>query len=325
MSVFSCTHQCKQLKEKHRWPLRDCEGVFPIHCRATVISKFFKTSRFGHEMAASKTCQSGRQTVQWKFSFLGSEWRQGKPPEQHRKEQHLSAVSFTALNVHFVQNTTAMQEGRVFKEASHLRHSKSVLPSKSLNILENEELQWKQNLQIWNYFSILFYSPLLFKITGRKSQINIIGPFLKWSVFCRLIVHMTTWCSQEQGTQRGIQQKLSSRPSCQDWLKKLHRTSCIRKFSFLWTASVWSDVVSISSPLWITKSISDSSDSSSEPGILKKCLVRALCVYWPWKSLNFKLLLHKVFPACLCFGLLQSAETAYALKPVCFFSPNMVF
>lgn len=79
--------------------------------------------------------------MQWKFSFLGSEWRQGKPPEQHRKEQYLSAVSFTALNVHFVQNTTAMQEGRVFKEASHLRRSKSVLPSKSLNILENEELQ----------------------------------------------------------------------------------------------------------------------------------------------------------------------------------------
>lgn len=37
------------------------------------------------------------------------------------------------------------------------------------------------------------------------------------------------------------------------------------------------------------------------------------------KSLNFKLPLHKAFPACLCFGLLQSVETSYALKPVCFF------
>lgn len=72
------------------------------------------------------------------FWDTGKQFQKGEP--QHRKEQPLSAGSFTALNMHSVQKHYCVPEGRVFKEASHLGNSKSVLPSKCLNILEKEEL-----------------------------------------------------------------------------------------------------------------------------------------------------------------------------------------
>lgn len=71
----------------------------------------------------------------------GKQFQKDEPSEQHRREQRLSAGSFTALNMHFVQKHYCDPEGCVFKEASHLRHSKSVLPSKCLNTLEKEDLR----------------------------------------------------------------------------------------------------------------------------------------------------------------------------------------
>lgn len=92
-------------------------------------------------MAVSK---SGRQTMEIQLSGqsvqIGNQFQKGEPSEQHRKEQHLSAGSFTALNVHFVQKHYCDPEGCVLKEASHIRHSKPVLPYKCLNVLEKEEL-----------------------------------------------------------------------------------------------------------------------------------------------------------------------------------------
>lgn len=121
--------------------------------------------------------------------------------------------------------------------------------------------------------------------------------------------------------------KLASLPSFQDWLKKLHRTCSIRKFSFprisLFPVNCLTLIrhcQPLEPTLYHNKAFhSGSSDSSSEPGIPNNALVRPLWVHWPLKSLNFKLPLHKAFPACLCFGLLQSVETSYALKPVFFF------